>query len=121
MQVDNKVVEAFKTMTDALQAGWAEATATDDKIANTKVLITLIENANIAVMKVVAPIAKVGGQRLVDESFDLADILADLFEIEGFSPGSIMLALSAHMSPQLEILRNTLIEAVEAEKVNINS
>lgn len=110
---------SLNTFTESLDAGWAEASATTDRVANTKVVLSQVLDAKKALSKVIAVAARIGGPKSVIEAGYLGE---DINTVLGnCNAGALVIALGLHTIPQLDALANACKEGIQNEEVIRNS
>jgi hypothetical protein len=93
-------VDYVDKLAEDLRAGWAEVSATEDKVANTKALVAQIQAAKTAIAKVSSTAVMLGGYGALEEAYSLGELIEDTFT--GFSQAAITIALVAHLGAYLQ-------------------
>ena len=102
-----------------LDAGWAEVTGGADKVANTKVIMQQMSDAQKAIGKATACVAKIGGPAAVLDAYVLGNDI--LQACDGFMNASVVLALSLEPMAQLDILKAAAEQGIKEEESKANN
>ena len=103
-----------------LDAGWNEASATKDRVENTKAVLAQIIEAKKAVSKVIAVSARIGGELILQDASSLGDCLGGVLDF-GCSGGGAVIALGLHLLPYLDQLQVACERGIANEEAIKNS
>lgn len=106
--------ERMQEFQSELTAGWKEATASKDVVANTKVVIQQAKNAQKSLAKVIAVAAKLGGPIEVLDATLLGEELGSTFD--SYSNATIIIALAIELMAHIDLYVAASEEGVKLEE-----